>query len=233
VVSTFLIVGLRHDIDTVYGLRRGLGKIVAIEEKHGVRSTFFVRIDVIRTELDCSVLRDLKDRDWEVGLHLINTVNDASFVSPSYELERLKTLVNTEIHGVTPCGSTIGFRGDITWEIMDSLGLDYMQAGKKPGVKTKSFAFPPHLSFDIHYVRNFGEREGYQRFRADLWHKLEQDRQATVLVHPEWFVRTVLSHGLMKIPLTLLRKGLMNRVYDEFVGEFKSKVEFKKYVDIC
>jgi hypothetical protein len=63
--------------------------------------------------------------------------------------------------------------------------------------------------------------------------QLKRDGIATVLVHPEGFVRSVQSHGLMKIPLTLLRKGIMNKVYDRFLYEFKNKAEFNKYVDIC
>ena len=92
---------------------------------------------------------------------------------------------------------------------------------------------PTHLSFDIYYVRKFGEKEGYQRFKKDLLCKLEEDGLATVLVHPEWFVRTVGGHGLMKIPLTLLRKKMMNKIYGIFLGEFKGKVEFMRYIDLC
>ena len=95
---------------------------------------------------------------------------------------------------------------------MGSLGLDYMEAYGMPDFKVDAFVFPTHLSFDIHYVKNFGEKEGYQRFKKDLLRMLEQDGLATVLVHPEGFVRTVQGHGLMKIPLTLLRKGMMNKV---------------------
>lgn len=134
---------------------------------------------------------------------------------------------------MTPCGSTIGFKGDVTWRIMGSLGLDYMEGHGMPDFKVDTFVFPTHLSFDIHYVRNFGEKEGYRRFKEDLLHRLQRDGLATVLVHPEGFVRTVQGHGLMKIPLTLLRKGMMNKVYEEFLCEFKDKVGFKKYIDMC
>jgi len=46
-------------------------------------------------------------------------------------------------------------------------------------------------------------------------------------------VRSVGGHGLMKIPLTLLRKKMMNEIYDRFLCEFKDKVEFEKYINIC
>lgn len=36
----------------------------------------------------------------------------------------------------------------------------------------------------------------------------------------------------MKIPLTLLRKKMMNKIYDRFLCEFKGKVEFMRYVDL-
>ena len=227
-----MIVGLRHDIDNVYGLRWGLPKVVSLEKKYGVRSTFFVRVDVIRSRKDREVLRRIVDEGWEVGLHLINTVGDPKLPSPKGELELLKKLVGAPIYGVTPCGKTIGFKGDVTWKTMDSLGLEYMEGYGLPKFSVNTFVMPTHLSFDIYYVRNFGEREGYLRFKKDLLQKLEKDGLATVLTHPEWFVRSVGGRGLMKIPLTLFRKKMMNRVYDRFLHEFKHKVEFKRYVEL-
>lgn len=227
-----MIIGLRHDIDNVYGLRWGLPKVVSLEEKYGVRSTFFVRVDVLRSDKDCNVLRRIVDRGWETGLHLINTINDSRLPSPRGELELLKKLVGVPVYGVTPCGTTIGFKGDVTWRTMDSLGLEYMEGYGVPDFSVKTLVMPTHLSFDIHYVRNFGEEQGYRRFRRDLLHKLGEDELATVLVHPEWFVRSVGGRGLMKIPLTLLRKKMMNKVYEKFLCEIKRKVEFKKYIDL-
>ena len=226
------IVGLRHDLDTVYGLRWGLPKIISIEQNYAVRSTFFVRIDVIRSDKDKRALKKIADEGWEIGLHLINTINDSRLISPEDELNLLKKLLDVPIYGVTPCGSTIGFKGDVTWRIMCSLGLKYMEGYGMPDFKVDTFVFPTHLSLDIHYVRNFGEKEGYQKFKEDLLQQVSQNGIATVLVHPEGFVRSVQSHGLLKIPLTLLRKGMMNKVYERFLCEFKDKVEFKRYIDI-
>ena len=226
------IVGLRHDLDTVYGLRWGLPKIISIEKKYDVKSTFFVRVDVIRSDKDKRALKRIADEGWEIGLHLINTINDSGLLSPEGELKLLKKLLDVPIYGVTPCGSTIGFKGDVTWRIMCSLGLKYMEGYGMPDFKVDTFVFPTHLSLDIHYVRNFGEKEGYQKFKEDLLQQLSQNGIATVLVHPEGFIRSVQSHGLMKIPLTLLRKGMMNKVYETFLFELKASVEFKKYIDV-
>jgi len=228
-----MIVGLRHDLDTVYGLRWGLPKIISIEKKYDVKSTFFVRVDVIRSDKDKRALKRVADEGWEIGLHLINTINDSQLLFSEGELKLLKKLLGVPIYGVTPCGSTIGFRGDVTWRVMDSLGLKYMEGYGMPDFKVDTFVFPTHLSLDIHYVRNFGEKEGYQKFKVDLLQQLSQNGIATVLVHPEGFVRSVQNHGLMKIPLTLLRKGMMKSVYENFLFEFRDKVGFKKYVDMC
>ncbi len=75
-----MIVGLRHDVNEVYGLRWGLPKVISVEKKYGIRSTFFVRIDVVRSDKDCVVLRRIVDGGWEIGLHLINTIGDSSFL---------------------------------------------------------------------------------------------------------------------------------------------------------
>ena len=226
------VVGLRHDLDTVYGLRWGLPKIISIEKKYDVKSTFFVRVDVIRSEKDKCALKRIVDEGWEIGLHLINTINDSGLISPEGELKLLKKLLDVPIYGVTPCGSTVGFKGDVTWRIMCSLGLKYMEGYGMPDFKVDTFVFPTHLSLDIHYVRNFGEKEGYQKFKEDLLQQLSQNGIATVLVHPEGFVRSVGGNRLMKIPLTIIRKKMVNKVYDKLLFEFKGKIELRRYLDL-
>jgi len=227
-----LIVGLRHDIDNVYGLRKGLPKVISIEEEYGVRSTFFVRVDIIRSFKDRTLLKEIKKRGWEIGLHLINTDGSLKKYLPKDELNYLKKLLDIEVHGVTPCGKTIGFKGEVTWKIMDSLNLKYMEGYGKPDFEVRTFVMPTHLSFDIYYVRKFGEKEGYKKFKKDLWLKLEKDGFATVLVHPEWFVRSVGGSGLKKLALTLLKKQMMNKVYNQFLNEFKMKITFMRYIDL-
>jgi len=97
-----MFVGLRHDLDTVYGLRWGLPKIVSVERKYGVRSTLFARVDIVRSEKDKHFLKVLASEGWEIGLHLINTVNDLRLISPEDELKRLRELLDVPIYGVTP-----------------------------------------------------------------------------------------------------------------------------------
>jgi len=227
-----MIIGLRHDIDTSYGLRQGLPKVISLEEKYDVRSTFFVRVDILHSDRDIKILRWILDGGWEIGLHLINTIGDPKLPPPKSELEVLKNLLGDSIYGVTPCGSTIGFKGDTTWRVMDSLGLKYMEGYGLPRFAVDTFVIPTHLSLDIHYVRNFGEVKGYKMFKKALLEMLEKNGVATVLTHPEWFVRSVGGSGLIKIPLTLLRRKMMDKVYDIFLQEFKDKVKFKRYVDV-
>jgi hypothetical protein len=225
-----MLIGLRHDIDTRYGLRRGLPKVVFLEDRYGVRSTFFVRVDILRSDRDVEILKKVADGGWEIGLHLINTVGDPRLPSPESELNVLRSFIGDSVYGVTPCGSTVGFKGDATWRTMDSLGLKYMEGYGSPRFPVNTFVMPTHLSLDIHYVRNFGEIRGYEKFREDLLQMLGRCKVATVLIHPEWFVRSVGGSGLTKILLTLLRRKMMGRVYETFLQEFKDKV--RRYIDL-
>jgi len=227
-----LKIGLRHDIDTVYGLRWGLQKIISIERSYDVRSTFFIRIDIIKSKKDVVALKKLLEEGWEVGLHLINTDDRPSLTSPQEEVDILKRYLETPIHGVTPCGSTIGWKGETTWRVMDRLNLLYIEGYGDHDIELATHVMPNHLSLDIHYVRKYGEELGYEKFKDDLLNDLNTQGYATVLTHPEWFVRTVGGSGLMKIPLTVLRKKMMNKVYEKFLNDFRGDVEFLKYVDL-
>jgi len=75
----------------------------------------FVRVDVVRSGKDQRVLKRLVNNGWEVGLHLINTVGDSRLPPPMSELELLQSFIGQQVYGVTPCGKTIGFKGEVTW----------------------------------------------------------------------------------------------------------------------
>jgi peptidoglycan/xylan/chitin deacetylase (PgdA/CDA1 family) len=258
------IIALRHDVDTTFGLRYGLQKIVDIEEEYNVKSTIFIRADTLKSEVDALFLRQLEKRGWEIGLHLINTINSPNVLSPEKELDILRDRLRVKVCGVTPCGSGIGNKGftfslpirsftqsvapsglgikdseDIRWRVLDSLGLNYMENYGLPPPWVKTFVLPTHLSFDIYYIRNFGVKRGYQRFRDDLTFTLKYNNIATVATHPEWFVRSVgmqfdnlWAYRASKFFLTLTRKRKMDRAYQRFLSDFKG-MKFMKYSDLC
>lgn len=258
------IIALRHDVDTTFGLRYGLQKIVDIEEEYNVKSTIFIRADILKSEADALFLRRLEKRGWEIGLHLINTINSPDVLSPEKERDILQDRLGVKICGVTPCGSGVedkGFtfslpirsfmqslapcglrtkdNGDTKWKVLDSLGLNYMENYGLPPPWVKTFVLPTHLSFDIYYIRNFGVKHGYQRFRHDLTFTLKHHRIATVLTHPEGFVRSVgmqfdnlWRYRTSKFFLTLVGKRKLDKVYQWFLSDFKG-MKFMKYSDLC
>ncbi|MGD0329223.1 MAG: hypothetical protein ABSB40_02110 [Nitrososphaeria archaeon] len=226
-----MIIGLRHDVDTVWDLKWGISKVIALERKYKVRSTFFVRTDLLNSEKYCNYLRQIESEGWEVGLHLINTTNDPKLPASTNELNFLKERV-ANINGVTPCGSTIGFRGDATWVTMESLGLKYMEGYGFPNYQVKTFVMPTPIDFDLYYVRNFGAKEGYVRFKKDLKKKLNRSELVTVLVHPLYFVLSVGTKGrLNKYVMTILKQRMMNEVYEDFLFDFRPDTKFMTYID--
>ena len=160
-----MIIGLRHDIDTVYGLRLGLPKIISIEKRYDVRSTFFIRVDIIKSKNDVNLLKKLVKEGWKIGLHLIHTDGRANFMTPKEELDLLFSHLEAPIYGVTPCGSTIGWKGEKTWNVMEYLNLQYLEGYGVPETELTTFVMPAHLSLDLYYVRKFGEKEGYNKFK--------------------------------------------------------------------
>jgi len=232
------IIASRHDVDTTFGLRYGIPKIIEIEKRHQIKSTIFVRVDILKKNADISFLQYLERCGWEIGLHLRNTIDRPDIPSPEEELKFLRENVNVKVHGVTPCGAVIGHKGDITWRTMDSLSLDYMEAYGSPPVGVKTYVVPTHLSFDIYYIRRFGEDLGYQQFKKDLTRILKDQKIATVLTHPAWFTRSVgmafnnvWKIRMSKLLLSLTGKRKMGRVYDRFLSDFK-EAQFMKYIDI-
>ena len=232
------LIGLRHDVDNVYGLRKGLPILIGIEEKFGIKSTIFVRANILPEKSDKEYIKQLEDRGWEIGLHLINTINTSEIPPAKDELQFLRD-ISLNIQGVTPCGQTIGWKGEVTWKTMDSLGLEYMEGYGSPNYESKTFVMPTHITFDHAYVKKFGENRGYQLFTQDLDAVLNEKGQATVLSHPEWFVRSLgydSKHKtvirLSKLIFKLLNKRFMSKVYNQFLTDYSQKTRLMRYTDL-
>ena len=227
-----MIVGLRHDVDTVYGLRWGLPKIISIEKKYDVRSTFFVRVDVVHSDKDLRVLKRIADEGWEIGLHLINTINDSKLMSPEDKLKSLRKLLGVPIYGVTPCGSTIGFKGDVTWRIMDSLGLIYMEGYGMPDFRWTLLCFRhtcPLTFIMLGILERRKDIEGLRRIcciglNGMDWQQFLCIRKVCENCARPWFD---------EVSFNVAEKRDDNKVYEKFLCEFKNKVELKKYISMC
>ncbi|MEM2525934.1 MAG: hypothetical protein QXI49_07090 [Candidatus Methanomethylicaceae archaeon] len=234
-------VGLRHDIDNAWVFKRGaFNSVLRIEDKYNVRSTFFVRVDALNCEDSWNMILEAQDRGWEIGLHLINTINSPNLPSPKEELEIL-TRNGVKVYGVTPCGSTIGWIDpNINWVVMDELGLKYMEGyGNVKRSLYKTFVFNTHLSLDIYYIRKYGLRRGYDIFKRDLYKKILNEGYATVLTHPEYFWKSIgICDGnvylvkIFNLILTFLRIKTLNKIYEKFLLEHKGKFQFLKYIEL-
>jgi len=110
---------LTHDIEGVSGLRNAL-RVAALEELHGLRSSFNVVGDSY--PLDWGVIRELSARGHEVGSHALH--HDRSLFSSRAEFERqLPRLRNS----IGQLGAS-GFRSPATHRVPDwlaELPVDY------------------------------------------------------------------------------------------------------------
>ena len=90
------IIASRHDVDTTFGLRYGIPKIIEIEKRHQIKSTIFVRLDILKNNADISFLQYLERSGWEIGLHLRNTIDSPDRASPEEELRFLRDDVKSK-----------------------------------------------------------------------------------------------------------------------------------------
>jgi len=226
---------LRHDVDTVWGLHKGVPIVTRIEEKYGVRSTFFVRVRILRDETDWKLLRELQDLGWEIGLHLDNTDGRESLPPPEVELNILREK-GIVVHGATPHGSVIGWNNpQRNWLVLDNLRLKYIEGYGEPPPWVKTPVVKTHLSLDIYYIRRYGEKVGYKLFKKDLENRLRSDGYVSVLTHPEWFVRSVGVDGsgtyarIMRLIMTVVGVRKLTRVYEIFLSEYHDQCV--RYID--
>jgi len=227
---------LRHDVDSVWGLRKGVPIVAKLEDRFDVRSTFFVRARVPRDESDWKILKELQENGWEIGLHLDNTDGREDLPPPEWELGVLVEH-GLVIHGVTPHGTVIGWNNPpVNWSVMDRLGLKYMEGyGDPPNEGIKTLVVKTHLSLDIYYIRKYGIKRGYDLFKKDLERRLQTDGYVSVLTHPEWFVRSVgvMGAGLFaraaRLVMTLLNMRKLTGVYEVFLSEYHDQCV--RYID--
>ncbi|PLJ76901.1 hypothetical protein [Infirmifilum sp. SLHALR2] len=219
---------LRHDVDTIWGLRKGVPIVSRLEDRFDVRSTFFVRARVPKSESDWRMLLELQGSGWEIGLHLDNTDGRESLPPPEWELSVLREH-GLVVNGVTPHGAVIGWNNPpVNWLVMDRLGLRYMEGYGDPPSTVKTLVINTHLSLDLHYIKRYGVEKGYRFFKSDLERRLNVDGYASVLTHPEWFVRSVGVQGsgvyakAAKLAMTLLGLRKLTRVYELFLSEYSS-----------
>ena len=177
------MIGLRHDVDTGYDFTHGIEPVSRLEDRNDARSTFFVRVRLLKGHPDrVRILERLQDDGWEIGLHLDNTVASPKEPSPQEELEEL-TLLGFRVHGVTPHGGLYGFKGRVTWEVMDSLGLDYMM-GYPPFPKHhRTPIIGPHHTIDF-LVKERGARKGVDVLLQRLDSDIVERGYGVVLMHP-------------------------------------------------
>lgn len=233
-------IGLRHDIDTHIGLMKGLQKVIDIERKYDVRSTFFIRVKVLKNK-DREIIRFLHEleRDgWEIGLHLDNLWRLPDMDPPEKELEFLRSL-GFNIYGATPHGGVYKVNDMRTWKTLESLNLSYIQCTNQVPKEIRTLVIPHHVTLDW-YIKKYGESKGYYLFKRKIEDVLTKEGYTVVMTHPEYFI---LSTGFvgsvgarslgyrikvekiinkMTIPfLTLFGKRLTIEAYDNFLNDFR------------
>ena len=86
---------------------------------------------------------------WEIGLHIINTKWSSKFYDSKGRVGSFFSHLEAQIYGVTPCGSTIGWKGEKTWNVMEYLNLQYLEGYGVPETELTTFVMPAHLSLDL------------------------------------------------------------------------------------
>jgi len=245
------ILGLRHDVDTKIGLLKGVPKVVKIEDKFDVRSTFFIRVKVLKSlnRNAVEMLKDIEKNGWEIGLHLDNTLAIESMKSPQWELnELLKYGFN--VKGATPHGGILEASSERVWKVLDTLNLVYIQGYKKPPPGLKSITLPQHITLDW-FVRRYGSKKGYRVFLNRLKKRINKDGTAIILTHPEYFVLSTGILGSLRprgqgfkvkvikylnkltvIPLTLFKVRMLSDVYTRMLSELREEYTFKTLYEL-
>lgn len=110
---------LTHDIETAEG-QSFVPEVARLEEDLGFRSSFNFVAE--RYSLDHGLIRDLKERGFEVGIHGLK--HDGRLFSSREEFERRAKSINGHLHAL----AAVGFRSPLTHrnpEWMQSLDVEY------------------------------------------------------------------------------------------------------------
>ncbi len=239
------VIGLRHDVDTRLGLARGVPLVMRIEDRLGVRSSFYVRVVLLGDENLVRLLRRAEARGWEIGLHLDNTY---SLSKARRELEVLRSL-GFRVRGVTVHGGLYGMLGEATWRVIDSLGLAYAHAGNPPSW-TRIPVLPGHHTLD-YYVGRYGEELGFEKLVHGLILDLRSRGASVLSSHPEYFVVSTGSMPVVESRLkpraraakilrrlsiilyTLLGRRKTARIYEDLVAMLSRHVRLLPLIDAC
>jgi hypothetical protein len=110
---------LTHDIETAEG-QAFVPFVAELEEELGFRSSFNFVAE--RYSLDHGLIRDLRARGFEIGVHGLK--HDGRLFSSRREFERRAILINQHLHAL----DAVGFRSPLTHrnpEWMQSLDVEY------------------------------------------------------------------------------------------------------------
>ncbi len=228
-------IGLRHDVDTLVGLLMGVGRLARIEDRLGVRSSFYVRARLVEHLGDraCRILEALEDDGWEVGLHLDDS--DAT-LGTAYREYLALSRCGVRIRGVTVHGGITGCRGWLTWRTVSMMGVEYIQGCRGALASHPRVVAAPTIGLD-HLVAIHGPSLAVERAAEMLAGAAYRHGAAVLLTHPVYTLvsasarrsqeprrmgrRVVVvkaAEKLLAALYTLAGRGLTGRPYSSLLG---------------
>jgi len=179
-------------------LYRNVEDIMALEDEHGVRSTFFLAVDLYDIGEIEDVVKQLAREGWEVALHLVYTEELKRSHDPALVKERLKRLERAT--GKKVLGSRSHYLvhfGEKTWRMLKSAGLAYDSTlrpeevgGYKPVELLEGFYELPLtvMDSDLWGLWKLSEAEGWKHMVEKLYEATKEPDGVFVLnAHQESF----------------------------------------------
>jgi peptidoglycan/xylan/chitin deacetylase (PgdA/CDA1 family) len=169
-------------------LYNNIDELVSLEDKYGVRSTFFIPVDLFPISEIADTVRSMKAKGWEIALHFVAEGNqEEGFVSMKKEF--LESLFG-EVFGVRTHNLVIN---EVLLSIFEKSGFKYDSSLRAETVKTyKPFKIRKHLieipigvmDADLFGRLKMSEKEARNYMLARL-EKAEKEGFFTVLFHQE------------------------------------------------